>query len=51
MEILAQTRDGPWIVNVLNLLMEWQLDNPDQDKEGAEAWVKENKDKLLRELP
>lgn len=44
---LEQQISGPWIMVALDLLMEWQLGNPNEGRERAEEWVRENKEKLL----
>jgi hypothetical protein len=47
MTALQQKKSGPWMMAALDSLMEWQLENPDEGKDRAEEWVKENREKLL----
>jgi len=45
--VLEEKKAGPWLAAALNYVMEWQMDNPDKDKQAAEAWAKSSKDKLI----
>jgi hypothetical protein len=45
--VLEENAAGPWLAAALNYVMEWQMDNPDKDKEAAEAWAKSEKEKLI----
>ena len=40
---------GTWMMNAMNALMEWQLENTEAEKEAATEWVKANSDHLLRD--
>ena len=48
MVVLDQKVAGPWMMGALNALMEWQLDNPEEDRETAKIWVRASKDRLLQ---
>jgi len=48
MVVLDQKGAGPWMMGALNALMEWQLDNPEEDRETAKIWVRGSRDRLLQ---
>jgi len=48
MVALGQEKSGPWMIGVLNRVMEWQLENPEKDAESANEWVRKNRGELLR---
>lgn len=48
MALLGQKKSGPWMMDAMSQLMEWQLENIDGGKAEAEEWVNVNKDGLLK---
>jgi len=48
MTALGQKKSGPWMMGVVNRVMEWQLENPEKDAESANEWVRKNRGELLR---
>jgi tRNA nucleotidyltransferase (CCA-adding enzyme) len=48
MVVLGQKEARPWMMGALNALMEWQLDNPEEDRGTAETWVRGSRDRLLQ---
>jgi tRNA nucleotidyltransferase (CCA-adding enzyme) len=45
---VLQTKTGPWMKGALDLVMAWQLDNPDGGREDAIEMVKEKRSEILR---
>ena len=45
---VLQTKTGPWMKRALNLVMAWELDNPDGGREDAIEMVKQKRDDILK---
>ena len=45
---VLQTRTGPWMKGALDLVMAWQLDNPDGSREDAIEMVKQKRAEILK---
>jgi tRNA nucleotidyltransferase (CCA-adding enzyme) len=45
---VLQTKAGPWMRGALDLVMVWQLDNPDGGREDAIEMVKQKRAEILR---
>ena len=45
---VLETKSGPWMKGALNLVMAWELDNPDRGREDAIEMVKQNRDEMLK---
>ena len=44
---VLQTKTGPWMKGALDLVMAWQLDNPDSSREDAIEMVKRKRAEIL----
>jgi len=45
---VLQTKTGPWMKGALDLVMAWQLDNPDGSREDAIEMVKQKRAEILK---
>jgi tRNA nucleotidyltransferase (CCA-adding enzyme) len=41
---LGAKKGGPWLAEALSKVVEWQLDNPQQNKEQCTAWLKRERE-------